>query len=83
MKTKTDNKQHLGYSELTQRVYLGRQNGNHFVGDKRDVTSEFIQIMLQKFSPNTSTGITVDGEKKYKIIVVDRKKKVTVNGKPV
>ena len=80
----SDNKQHLGYSPLTEKIYLGRQKGNQWVGNtKCDVTNEFIGVMLQKFEPNTSQAISINGENKYKVIVVDMTRKVTVNGKAI
>ena len=79
----SDNKLHLGYGKLSGNVYLGKQLGNHWVGPKRDVTSEFIEVMLRKFEPNTSHIISIDGKNKYRVIVVDLDKVVTVNGKDV
>ena len=76
----TDNKMHLGHSPLTDNIYLGKQKGNHWVGEKRDVTNEFIQVMLQKFEPNTVKGITIDGKLTYNVIIVPVDRKVTVDG---
>lgn len=78
-----DNKLHLGYSPLTERIYLGKQNQvkKMWVGEKRDITSEFIQVMEQKFPINTSQNISVDGVNKYRVIVVDMEKDVVINGK--
>jgi len=78
-----DNKFHLGYSALTGNIYLGKQNGDHWVGEKRDVTSEFIQVMLHKFEPNSIQNISVDGHGKYRVLVVDIGKKILVDGKEV
>ncbi len=78
-----DNKLHLGYSPLSEKIYLGKHKGNHWVGEKRDVTSEFIQVLLQKFEPNSTNNISVNGENRYRIIVVDIDKEVTVNGKAI
>lgn len=76
----------LGYSPLTERIYLGRtakNNPNMWAGEKRDMTNNFIQVMLQKFEPNTIHNISVNGENKYRILVVGMDDKVTVNGKAV
>ena len=66
----------LGYSPLTERIYLGKVNPKkptEWVGEKRDVTSDFLQVMLQKFEPNTKTSITIEGKPKYEIIVKEIK----------
>ena len=76
----------LGYSPLTERVYLGRTKSgkpNEWAGEKRDVTSDFIQVMLQKFAQNTIQNISINGKNKYRVIVVGMDKEVTVNGKAV
>lgn len=78
-----DSKLHLGYSALTERIYLGRQKGNSWSGEKRDVTSEFIQVMLQKFDPGTIQNISIDGQDRYRVLVVDIDKRVEVDGKTV
>jgi len=76
----------LGYSPLTGSIYLGRtakNNPNMWAGEKRDMTNNFIQVMLQKFEPNTVQNISVNGENKYRVLVVGMDDKVTVNGKAV
>ena len=69
----------LGFSPMTERIYLGRTNPkkrHEWAGEKRDMTSNFIAVMLQKFEPNTETTLTVDGVKTYTITVkeIGRKK---------
>lgn len=64
----------LGYSPLTEKIYLGKTNPkkpNEWQGDKKDITNNFIQVMLQKFEPNTETDITVNGKPKFKIKVTE------------
>ena len=73
----------LGHSPLTDRIYLGSQNKGIWSGKKRDITNDFIQVMLQKFEPNTAQKISIDGETKYGVIVVDTDKKVVIDGKIV
>jgi len=76
----------LGYSPLSGRVYWGRQNSETgmWVGnDKRDVTSEFLQVMEHKFPVNTTHNVSVNGENKYRVIVVDMGREVRVDGKVV
>lgn len=77
------NKTGLMYSPLSERVYWGLNNGKGLAvgSNKKDVTSEFLQVMEMKFPINTSQKITVNGEDKYRVIVVDMTKNVVVNGK--
>jgi len=77
-------KANLNYSPLSQRVFWGRTNEKGCsIGEQRDVTSAFIQVMEMKFPPNTIHTITADGEPKFRILVVDMSKEVAVNGKVV
>lgn len=74
----------LHFSELTGNVYWGRTNGNGLaIGEKRDVTSEFLQVMEMKFPVNTTQIINVNGKDKYRVIAVDLTKEVIVNGKVI
>jgi hypothetical protein len=76
----------LGVSPLTGNVFLGKvkkkkkpdQKYEEWCDGKRDITNNFIQCVLDKFEPNTETGITVNGEPKYKIIVCDADKTVEI-----
>lgn len=80
------NKLQLGFSPLTEKIYLGKtkkSNPYEWAGEKTDVTNNFIQVMLQKFEPNTAQNISVDGKDKYRIIVVDMDQKVTVDNKVI
>lgn len=71
----------LNFSPLSGRVYWGRTNSNGVsIGEQRDVTSEFIQVMEMKFPVNTYQKISVNGENKYAVIVVDLSKNVVVGG---
>jgi len=82
MSTKTG----LGYSPITHRIYWGRQNVKTgvWVGDnKKDITSDFLQVMEHKFPINTSQNVSINGENKYRVIVVDMDKEVIVDGKPL
>jgi hypothetical protein len=83
LKQANDNKLHLGHSSITDNIYLGRQKNNMWVGEKREITSEFINIMLQKFKPNTTTIITNGDKPEFKIIVVDFDKEVIINEKEI
>lgn len=79
------NKTGLLYSPLTERIFWGLHNGNGVaVGNKqKDITSDFLQMMELKFPINTAQNISIDGENKYRVIVVDMSKEVIVNGKLV
>ena len=77
----------IGYSELSEKVYLGKsktiKNHSEWVGEKKDITSRFLQVMEQKFPINTVQSISVGGKNKYRVIVVDMEKEVIVNGKRI
>lgn len=74
----------LNFSPLSGRVYWGRTNNNGTsIGEQRDVTSEFIQVMEMKFPVNTYQKISVNGENKYAVIVVDLSKNVVIGGNVV
>lgn len=79
------NKTGLLYSPITERIYWGLHNGNGVaVGSKqKDITSDFIQAMEMKFPINTVQNVSVNGDNKYRVIVVDMDKEVMVNGKTV
>jgi hypothetical protein len=79
------NQSGLLFSPLSGRVSWGRHNGKGIaVGDnQKDVTNEFIQIMELKFPINTAQNISVNGENKYRVIVVDMDKEVAINGKVI
>lgn len=66
----------LMYSELTSKVYWGAVNNKTGIArsGKKDVTSEFIQVMLQKFPVNFSQEIVANGEHKATVIVLDKEK---------
>jgi len=61
----------IGFSPLTGKVYLGKtlkSDPNMWSEGKRDITNNFLQVVLNKFEPGTETGIT-DGKKQYFITV--------------
>lgn len=58
--------QMLGYSPLSGKVYLGKpkkNKPNEWAGKKVDITDNFMDVMLQKFEPNTETKITRSDDK--------------------
>lgn len=50
----------LGYSPLTERVFYGRQNKakQMWVGEKKDVTSDFIACSLVYYEENSIREVT-------------------------
>lgn len=38
----------IACSPLTGRIYQGRVNGSSFVGQKRDVTSDVLRVVIEK-----------------------------------
>lgn len=63
----------IGYSPLTERVYMGRKNElkRMWVGEKKDVTNEFIDCAFQYFEKNTIRTIT-DGKTPHLFIHVEK-----------
>ena len=49
----------IGYSPLTDKVYLGKQNTEKrlWVGDKKDITNEFLAVASEFFEENTVRDI--------------------------
>ena len=63
----------LMFSPLTERVFWGRVNQKTGVAvgnNQKDITSDFIGVMLQKFPIGTRQNITVNGEIEAVVIVV-------------
>lgn len=54
----------IGYSPLSDKVYLGRQNKDKgmWVGDKVDITNDFIAVAFAYFEENTSREISTMGK---------------------
>lgn len=50
----------IGYSPLTEKVYLGKQNTDKriWVGDKKDITNEFLAVSFEFFEENTIRKIS-------------------------
>ena len=46
----------IGYSPLTEKVYLGKQNKEKgvWIGEKQDITNDFLAVAHAYFSENTS-----------------------------
>lgn len=54
----------IGYSPLTDKVYMGRQNATKgmWVGDKKDITNQFIATAFAYFEENTIRKIETKGK---------------------
>lgn len=63
----------IGYSPLSDRVYLGRQDRKKglWIGEKEDITNEFLATCSQFFSPGTIREISVSNGKKEIHICID------------
>ena len=51
----------IGYGNLTDKVFLGTisKDGTHWVGDKQDVTNDFLHVLNQFIPVNTTRTISV------------------------
>jgi hypothetical protein len=49
----------IGYSPLTDKVYLGKQNTEKriWIGDKKDITNDFLAVASEFFEENTVRNI--------------------------
>lgn len=61
----------IGYSPLTERIYLGRQNRERgmWIGDKEDVKNDFLNICFQYFEENTIRNIGSPNSKKENLFI--------------
>jgi hypothetical protein len=50
----------IGYSPLSEKVYFGKQNKSKgmWVGDKKDITDDFVSVALNYFAENSIREIT-------------------------
>ena len=55
----------IGYSPLTEKVYIGKQNPdkNMWVGKKKDITHQFIDVAFSYFEVGMVRTITTEKEK--------------------
>ena len=67
-------KKGIGHSPLTDRVYIGKQDKvkGMWIGDKEDITSQFIAVSLSYFEENTIREI--GGSQGSKNLVINIKK---------
>lgn len=68
----------IGYSPLTEKIYMGRQNSakNMWVGEKKDVTNQFIDCSFNFFELDTVRTIAVKKEKHLFIHLTKDKKSI-------
>jgi len=66
----------LMYNELSNKVYCGTINQDTGIAraGKKDVTSDFIGVMLQKFPVGFKQNIECNGKVEAVVIVVDEEK---------
>lgn len=69
----------IGYSPLTDKVYLGRQDRvkGMWIGDKEDITNDFLRVSAEYFSKNTVRTVNVsNGTKEIFIHCGDSKAEI-------
>jgi hypothetical protein len=66
----------IGYSPLTEKVYLGKQNKEEriWVGEKKDITNEFLAVASEYFKENTVRDIRCSNGKSNLFINVKNDK---------
>ena len=67
----------IGFSPLTDKIYLGKQNTEKrmWIGEKKDITSDFIAVAFEYFEPNTVRNISlVNGLDEHLLINVKNDK---------
>jgi hypothetical protein len=49
----------IGYSPLTDKVYLGKQNQEKrvWIGEKKDITNDFLAVASEFFEENTIRNV--------------------------
>lgn len=67
----------IGVSPLTGRVHIGRVNkaGVAFVGEQRDVTSDFLRCIVEKAEYHGGEFDIAAGDKKWVVKVEEEKDK--------
>ena len=68
----------IGHSPLTDKVYLGRQNKakGMWIGDKEDITNDFINVAFQYFEENTIRNIGSSDKENLFINIRNDKKSI-------
>lgn len=70
----------IGYSPLTEKVYLGKQNTEKgmWVGEKKDITNEFIAVAYEYFAESTMREI-VSSSGKLNLFINIKKDEKSIN----
>jgi hypothetical protein len=57
-------KKGIGYSSLSDKVYMGKQNREKgmWVGEKEDITNDFLNICFQYFEESTIRSISTPSD---------------------
>lgn len=69
----------IGYSPLTEKVYLGKQNQEKglWIGEKKDITNQFLDVVYFYFEEGTIRTIkTNDGKENLFINIQNDKESI-------
>lgn len=68
----------IGYSPLTDKVYLGKQNQDKgmWVGEKKDITNDFLAVSHAYFAENTTRVIKCGKESNIFINIKNDKESI-------
>jgi len=71
----------IGYSPLTDKIYFGKQNVEKrlWVGDKKDITQDFIAVALEFFGENCLREISSVDNDKSNLFVNVKNDKSSIN----
>lgn len=66
----------IGYSKLTDKVYLGNQNQKEgiWIGKKEDITNQFLNVSFEYFEVNTIRNIGSSKGKENLFINIENNK---------
>lgn len=61
----------IGYSPLTEKIYLGKQNREKgmWIGEKEDITNDWINIAFEYFEENTIRKIDTKSLNKENLFI--------------
>lgn len=64
-------KKGIGYSPLSDKIYLGKQNKEKglWVGDKEDITSDFLTVLNQYIPKDTSRNMVLKNTNENSVII--------------
>lgn len=71
----------LHLSGLTGRVYFAATNDNgRVIGEKHDVTSDFLKVLELMYPVSTVVTVTADGEDKFLVVTAPHASEVIIDG---